>query len=67
MTAEGTTALAHNWPRLWHEGNFAGAWSAAMDLVTSLALIGLLVTGLSLWVTRQRRRRARRPELTAPA
>ena len=35
VTRDGTTAMPRNWPRLWHEGNFAGAWSALMNVVTS--------------------------------
>jgi uncharacterized iron-regulated membrane protein len=60
VTADGTTAAARNWPRLWHEGNFAGAWSSLMNAVLSLAMIGLLVTGPLIWLRRQvllRRRR----------
>jgi uncharacterized iron-regulated membrane protein len=66
VTREGTTAMPRNWPRLWHEGNFAGAWSALMNVVTSLAMIGLLGTGLWIWVRRQLRRRAR-PQRAASA
>lgn len=60
VTREGITAMPRNWPRLWHEGNFAGGWSAAMNAVLSAAMIGLLGTGLWLWLRRQIRRRARR-------
>jgi uncharacterized iron-regulated membrane protein len=60
VTREGATALPRNWPRLWHEGNFAGAWSATMNVVTALAMIGLLSTGIWMWLRRQTRRRARR-------
>lgn len=49
-----------NWPRLWHEGNFAGPWSSLMNLVISIAMLGLLATGLWIWLRRQVRRRARR-------
>jgi uncharacterized iron-regulated membrane protein len=59
VTREGTAAVPRNWPRLWHEGNFAGLWSALMNLVTSLAMIGLLVTGPWLWLRRRIRRRVR--------
>ena len=59
VTREGITAMPRNWPRLWHEGNFAGAWSALMNVIISLAMIGLLVTGLWIWSSRQLRRRAR--------
>lgn len=60
VTRDGTTALPRNWPRLWHEGNFAGAWSAAMNAVISLAMSLLLVTGVWIWIRRQLRRRERR-------
>ena len=63
----GTVAAPRNWPRLWHEGNFAGAWSALMNLVASFVMIGLLVTGLWIWLRRQLRRRSRRMHQTAPA
>ena len=57
VTREGTSAMPRNWPRLWHEGNFAGSWSAAMNVVASVAMIGLLVTGPWIWLRRQLRRR----------
>jgi uncharacterized iron-regulated membrane protein len=60
VTRDGAAPLPRNWPRLWHEGNFAGAWSAAMNIVTSVAMSGLLFTGLWIWLRRQVRRRARR-------
>lgn len=56
----GTVAMPRNWPRLWHEGNFAGHLSALLNVVTSLAVLGLLGTGLWIWGARQLRRRARR-------
>lgn len=60
VTPGGVTPTPRNWPRLWHEGNFAGAWSALMNVVISVAMIGLLVTGLWIWLRRQFSRRARR-------
>jgi hypothetical protein len=66
VTAEGATAMPRNWPRLWHEGNFAGAWSAAMNVVISIAMVGLLGTGLFIWLRRKlRRRRPRRAVVAA--
>jgi uncharacterized iron-regulated membrane protein len=65
VTREGTTAMPRNWPRLWHEGNFAGSWSALMNVVTSIAMIGLLVTGPWIWLRRQLRRRARQRQRPA--
>lgn len=67
VTREGTMPTARNWPRLWHEGNFAGVWSALMNVVTSFAMIGLLVTGVWIWARRQLWRRARRLEKAAMA
>jgi uncharacterized iron-regulated membrane protein len=68
VTPAGTAPVERNWPRLWHEGNFAGAWSAAMNVVISVALLGLLVTGIWMWLRRQlRRRRPRRVRQAAPA
>ncbi len=65
VTRDGAAPMAPNWPRLWHEGNFAGAWSALLNLVTSLSLATLLGTGFWLWLRRHVRRRARR--LAVPA
>lgn len=60
VTPAGAVATERNWPRLWHEGNFAGAWSAAMNVVLSLAMTGLTVTGVWIWLRRNLRKRAHR-------
>jgi uncharacterized iron-regulated membrane protein len=62
---EGTIRMPRNWPRLWHEGNFAGAWSAAMNVIVSIALLGLLATGVWVWTRRRLRRRV--PVRSLPA
>ena len=67
VSREGTRAMPRNWPRLWHEGNFAGAWSAAMNVVVSLAIIGLLGTGLWIWLRRRLRMRAQHRRQRAAA
>jgi uncharacterized iron-regulated membrane protein len=67
VTRDGTVAMPRNWPRLWHEGNFAGVWSALMNVVISFAMLGLLITGLLIWLRRQLRKRARRMHQRAPA
>ena len=59
VTQDGAVLQPRNWPRLLHEGNFAGIWSGLLNVVISVALIGLLVTGLASWARRtlaQRRR-----------
>lgn len=66
VTSTGTAPTPRNWPRLLHEGNYWGHVSAAINVVTSLALLLLLVTGVWIWTRRSmRRRRAARVEATA--
>lgn len=68
VTADGLKPQPRNWPRLLHEGNFAGVWSGLFVVVTSLALVGLMTTGLIIWARRQLRRRNRiRPPAGVPA
>ena len=57
VTSQGLVVQQRNWPRLWHEGNFAGRWSAAMNVVLSVAMLTLLVTGVWIWARRKLRRR----------
>jgi uncharacterized iron-regulated membrane protein len=59
VTRDGANAMPRNWPRLWHEGNFAGGWSALMNIVTAIAMFGLLVTGPLIWLRRRLRTRGR--------
>jgi PepSY-associated TM region len=67
VSRDGIAAVPRNWPRLWHEGDFAGAWSSLMNAITSLAMIGLLITGPWMWARRQLRTRARRRQRSAAA
>lgn len=64
---QGTTALPRNWPRLWHEGNFAGSISTLPNIATSLAALLLLVSGVWIWGRRKLRLRARQREKRAQA
>lgn len=67
VTRAGLVASPPNWPRLIHEGNWAGVWSGAINVVTSLAIIALMGTGLTLWARRHLRRwRPRRKLAPAP-
>lgn len=63
VTTAGIRRTATNWPRGLHEGNALGLWTVALVLITSLALVGLMVTGLWLWLRRtfRRRNRVRQP------
>ena len=67
VTRGGTQPTPRNWPRLWHEGNFAGGWSSLMNIVTSMAMLGLLGTGVTIWTLAAIRRRARQAERAATA
>ncbi|WP_439575459.1 PepSY domain-containing protein [Phreatobacter sp.] len=72
VARDGLVASSRNWPRLLHEGNFAGIWAGLMNVVISLAFIILMTTGLVIWARRRFRRRpsASRPRRTvqsAPA
>lgn len=67
VTREGLQPTARNWPRLIHEGNWAGHLSGAINVVTSLALLLLLGTGLTIWLRRRLRKRTRTRPALAPA
>lgn len=66
VTRDSVVAMQRNWPRLWHEGNFAGVWSALMNVLISLAMAGLLLTGVWIWLRRQFRRRFAPIQRNAP-
>ncbi|MBR0857501.1 PepSY-associated TM helix domain-containing protein [Bradyrhizobium liaoningense] len=57
VNPSGVTPLPRNWPRLIHEGNWSALIAAPLNVVTSIALLTLLSTGLLIWV----RRRLRKP------
>ncbi|MDP3548588.1 MAG: PepSY domain-containing protein, partial [Phreatobacter sp.] len=67
VSADGVATTTRNWVRIWHEGNFAGVWSALMNVVISFALVGLMVTGLIIWARRRFRKRRPRPARTGAA
>ena len=56
VTPQGLVAAPTNWARAIHEGTFAGIWSGLMNVITSIALLGLLFTGLTIWARRKFRR-----------
>jgi uncharacterized iron-regulated membrane protein len=60
ITRAGMEPMTRNWPRLWHEGNFAGMWSSLMNLVISVAMLGLLITGGWIWLRRKLRAQVKR-------
>ena len=56
VTERGLTPGNRNWPRALHEGVWAGAFSGLLNLLISLALAGLMMTGLTIWARRTLRR-----------
>jgi hypothetical protein len=66
VTADGLSVLPRNWPRLLHEGNWSLIGSAANVLI-SVALLTLLVTGVLIWTLRRLRRPNRAREVSADA
>jgi uncharacterized iron-regulated membrane protein len=50
------------WPRVLHEGTWAGAFSGLLNVIVSLAMLGLMSTGLLIWGRRTWRRYARRAQ-----
>jgi uncharacterized iron-regulated membrane protein len=56
--SNGVTALPRNWPRLIHEGNWSAMIAAPLNVVVSIAMLTLLLTGLLIWV----RRKLRKPQ-----
>jgi len=69
VSIRGVIPASSNWPRALHEGNFAGAWSGLMVLLTSIGMMILMGTGLTLWLRRtfRKRNRVRPPVVPAPA
>lgn len=61
VSRAGVRLTPTNWPRGLHEGNAFGTWTGLMVVLTSLAFIGLMGTGLTIWVRRTFLRKRNRP------
>ncbi|MBB4380920.1 PepSY-associated TM region [Bradyrhizobium sp. Rc3b] len=61
------TPLPRNWPRLIHEGNWSALIASSLNVVTSIALLTLLSTGLLIWARRKLRKRRPRSDRQAGA
>jgi uncharacterized iron-regulated membrane protein len=59
ITPTGVQPLQRNWPRLIHEGNWGGVVGPSANVLTSIALLFLITTGVTLWIRGTRRRAAR--------
>jgi uncharacterized iron-regulated membrane protein len=60
VSSSGVAALPRNWPRLIHEGNWSALIASPLNIVTSIALLTLLSTGLLIWARRKLRKPRRR-------
>ncbi|MFC7395841.1 PepSY domain-containing protein [Chelatococcus sp. GCM10030263] len=67
LTRDGAVPTARNWPRLIHEGTWGGVALSILNLVTSVALLGLLVTGAWIWARRKLRQTIKRRRLPSRA
>ena len=56
VNSSGVTPLPRNWPRLIHEGNWSALIASPLNVVTSIALLALLSTGLLIWARRKLRK-----------
>lgn len=65
VNKDGLQLQPRNWPRLVHEGVWSALAAPAVNIVTSIALLGLLGTGVFLWTRRKLRRRPARVVATA--
>jgi len=61
VNSSGVTPLPRNWPRLIHEGNWSAMVASPLNIVTSIALLTLLSTGLVIWARRKLRKPRARP------
>lgn len=52
VTKDGTVPLPRNWTRVIHEGNWAGTFSGILNVITSIALMALMGTGIFIWARR---------------
>lgn len=57
VSRQGVQPTQINWPRGLHEGNAFGLWTGVMVVLTSFAFVGLMITGLIIYI----RRRFRKP------
>lgn len=53
VSRNGLVEGPQSWPRALHEGVWAGAWSGILNVIVSLAMIGLMTTGLLIWARRK--------------
>jgi uncharacterized iron-regulated membrane protein len=59
VTPTGLMQLPRNWPRAIHEGNWSPVLASVLNIIASIAFLGLWTTGLTIWARRRLRLRRR--------
>lgn len=70
ISRDGLAPMPRAWPRVIHEGVYGGAWGGGVNVITSIALLFLLGSGIVLWVqgrVRIARHRARQRSIASAA
>jgi uncharacterized iron-regulated membrane protein len=67
VTPNGLVDMPRNWSRSLHEGTWSAVIASVLNVMVSLALMGLLGTGLVIWSRRTFRRRPVRNRARATA
>ncbi len=62
VTSAGLEQPPRNWPRAIHEGNWSGFLAPVLNIIVSVVFVGLLFTGLFIWIRRTLRMRRRKDE-----
>jgi uncharacterized iron-regulated membrane protein len=67
VSQQGLTPQPRNWSRSLHEGTWSAILGSSLNVLVSIALLGLLGTGLVIWGRRTFRRRPNRAQRGVPA
>jgi PepSY-associated TM region len=62
VTPAGLEQPPRNWPRAIHEGNWSGFVAPVLNIIVSAVFVGLLFTGLFIWIRRKLRMLRRKVE-----
>jgi hypothetical protein len=62
VTSSSLQQPPRNWPRAIHEGNWSGFVAPVLNIIVSVVFVGLLFTGLFIWIRRKLRMLRRKIE-----
>ena len=66
VTSQGLTPASRNWSRILHEGTWSALIAGGLNLLVSVVLAGLLMTGVIIWGRRSLRRPQRNRQKPRP-